>query len=279
MQNLKKYVSLFICFITRAVHLELVSVLSTESFLAALRRFVGRRGKPHRILSDNGTNFVGANNEMARLREFIERSGDNLTETIANQGIDWSFIPPHSPHLGGEAGVKSAKFHLQRVAGNAILTFEQFYTLLVQVESVLNSRPMYPLSSDPADPTPLTPSHFLVGRASTSIIDPNLTNIAENRLKQYQRVQQLYQHFWSRWSREYVAELQQRQKWHQNSGLLKINDLVLLKEDNLPPLKWSLGRIIELHPGNDGTARVATISSKGNIFKRSFAKLCPLPVE
>lgn len=278
---IKCYISLFVCFLTRAIHIETVSDLTKEAFLAAFRRFIARRGKPAQMFSDNGTNFVGANRELQILGKFLVENSDDLTSSIENEGISWSFIPAHSPHFGGlwEAGVKSAKHHLRRVAGDARLTFEQFYTLLVQIEAVLNSRPISPLSSDPSDFVPLTPAHFIIGRPLTSAADPDVTYLPERRLSHWQRIQQLQQHFWARWSREYISELQQRCKWRTQQGTIKVDDLVVIKEDNQPPLKWALGRITTLHPGADGVARVASIkTATGTTIKRSFAKICPLPI-
>ena len=276
----KCYISLFICFVTRAIHLELVSDLTTEAFIASLRRFIARRGKPKQIWSDNGTNFTGAKSELHLLGKFLKDNNNALANEVQNEGISWSFIPSYSPHFGGlwEAGVKTVKYHLRRVAGNALLTFEQLYTLLTQIEATINSRPLTPLSSDPSDMAPLTPAHFLIGRPLVSIPDPDLMDVPENRLSHFQQIQRLHQHFWKRWSREYISELQQRYKWKTNYGSLKVNDLVLIKEDNIPPLKWSLGRIVQLIYGNDGLARVAVIRTTKGDIRRSFAKICPLPV-
>ncbi|XP_031339598.1 uncharacterized protein LOC116168083 [Photinus pyralis] len=120
---------------------------------------------------------------------------------------------------------------------NALLTFERFYTLLVQIEAVLNSRPLTPLSNDPSDYIPLTPSHFLIGRPLTAVPELEFMQLPENRLSHFQQVQRLQQHFWARWSLEYVSELQQRVKWRSNYEILKVGDLVVIKEDNLPPCK------------------------------------------
>ncbi|KMQ88602.1 hypothetical protein RF55_11884 [Lasius niger] len=129
---------------------------------------------------------------------------------MAEQGIDWSFIPAYSPHFGGlwEAGIKSVKHHLKRVAANALLTFEEFYTLLVQIEAILNSRPLTPLSSDPNDFSCLTPAHFLIGRPFNAVSDPNVLYIKESRLSIWQRLQQIQQNLWERWNKEYISELQ-----------------------------------------------------------------------
>lgn len=211
----KCYVSLFICFATKAVHLELISDMTAEAFVAALRRFVSRRRKPAHIYSDNGTNFVGANRELKKLAQFLISEQVHISEPINGMGIEWHFIPAYSPHFGGlwEAGVKSAKYHLRRVAGDAALTFEELYTLLTQIEAILNSRPLTPISTDPNDFVPLTPADFLIGSPMTAVAEPSLIHITKSKLSRWQLIQRLQQHFWTRWSKEYVSELQQRTKW------------------------------------------------------------------
>lgn len=259
---MKGYICLFVCLVTKAIHLELVTGLSTEDYLLALKRFISRRGKPAVIFSDNGKNFVGAEKELSL------------------QGIEIKFIPPYSPHFGGiwEAGVKACKFHLRRVVGMANLTYEEFNTVLVQIEGILNSRPITPLSSDPDDFLPLTPGHFLVGRPLTAPAYEDITDRKTSLLSRYHRVEQLRQHFWSRWSKEYVSELQQRTKWKTNSDDIKLDSLVVIKEDNMPPLKWRLGRIVRVYTGKDGISRVADIRTAAGVTKRAFSKICPLPL-
>lgn len=277
----KCYVSLFVCFVTKAIHIELVSDLSTEVFMMALRRFVGRRGKPSHIYSDNGTNFVGARNHLKDLGKFLIRNEVRIADLATTEGIVWHFIPSYAPHFGGlwEAGIKSTKFHIKRVAGNSKLTFEEFYSLLIQIEAILNSRPLSPLSSDPADLIPLTPAHFLVGRPLVSLPEENLRGKPENRLSRIQRVQQLQQHFWSRWSVEYLSQLQQRCKWKNNQSTLKEGTLVLIKDERAPPMKWLLGRVIAVHPGSDSVRRVATVKTTSGEVTRPVVKLCPLPLQ
>ncbi|GFU51371.1 uncharacterized protein TNCV_4752371 [Trichonephila clavipes] len=108
-----------------------------------------------------------------------------LASYMASEGIDWKFLPPRAPNFGGlwEAGVKSFKFYLKRVVGNIRLTYEEFLTVIIQIEGMLNSRPLVPLSSDLDDLNVLTPSHFLIGRSITSIVEPDLTDLNENRSK------------------------------------------------------------------------------------------------
>jgi hypothetical protein len=209
----------------------------------------------------------------------LENSELKIINELSKDLITWKFIPPMSPHFGGiwESGVKSTKFHLKRILSNVPLVFEDFNTILVQIEAVLNSRPLSPLNNDPNDYQPLTPSHFLIGRKLTALPDVDLRQLTQNSLSKYQHLQLLHQHFWVRWSKEYINELQIRTKWKSNQKSLQENTLVLIKDDNLPPAKWLLGRIHQLHPGNDGITRVATIKTKNGYLKRSFSKICPLP--
>ncbi|KAH1022882.1 hypothetical protein HUJ04_012199, partial [Dendroctonus ponderosae] len=138
----------------------------------------------------------------------------------------------------------------------------------------LNSRPISPMSSDPSDPQPLTPAHFLIGERLTNLPDKDYCQIPENRLSRFQRLQQITQGFWARWSKEYVAELQQRTKWKKNAlNLLSPGSLVLIKEDGLPPLKWMMGVVQEVHPGADGVIRTATIKTASSTLKRPVTKL------
>ena len=189
----KAYICIFVCFATKAVHIELVGDMTTDSYIGALKCFIARRGKCENIYSDNGSNFIGAKNELTELyRLFHENQHkQKIHDMCVNDNIEFHFIPPRAPHFGGlwEAAVKSLKYHLRRIVGNAHLTFEQMKTVLCQIEAVLNSRPLRPASSDPIDLTVLTPGHFLVGRPLTAIVETNLSEITFNRLSQWQIVQ------------------------------------------------------------------------------------------
>lgn len=191
---------------------------------------------------------MGAKSSLKELEQFLQQQG-NVSEHFGNEEIRWNFIPARARNFGGlwEAGVKSCKHHLKRVMGNAFLTFENFYTLLTQVEATLNSRPLAQMSSDffsfPIDFDILTPAHFLIGRRLTSLPDPSLKDVPENRLSKFQHLQNLYQHFWTRWSKEYIHLLQQRTKWTRSQRSIKIGKCVIIKKDNLPPLQWRMGRI------------------------------------
>lgn len=279
---IKSYICVFVCLAVRAVHLELVTDLSTETFLAALSRFVARRGKPVYIYSDNGTNFVGANNELSK---FLKTKCNDISSKTAEQSITFKFSPAYSPHFNGlaESSVKSVKHHLNRVLSLAHLTYEEMNTVLVGIEGILNSRPLTSLSSDPNDLIPLTPSHFLIGRTITMLPQSPIDMEETTRihaLPRYQRAQLLTQHFWNRYYLEYISNLQKRNKWHHSTGRsLQLGDLVVIKEDRLPPNRWLLGRISRLHPGSDGIARVAEVTTSTGILRRAYNRLCLLPTQ
>ncbi|XP_059053098.1 uncharacterized protein LOC131847536 isoform X2 [Achroia grisella] len=259
----------------KAVHLELVTDLTKESYMAALNRFVSRRGKPRNILSDNGTNFVGTSNELQR---FLHSS--NVASDMVQEGIQFSFAPPYSPHFNGlaEAVVRSMKHHLKRLLKLTHLTYEEMSTCLTQIEAILNSRPLTPLSSDPCDYSALTPAHLLIGRPLTSIPHPQVADVNITRLDRYHRIEHIKQHFWRRFNIEYVSMLQQKTKWSTSSGNLVLGTLVLIKDKLLPPLLWSLGRVVQVYPGSDGVTRVVEVKTKNGTIRRAFNNVCPLPL-
>ncbi|XP_044573688.1 uncharacterized protein LOC123257774 [Drosophila ananassae] len=189
---IKCYVSVFICFSTKAIHLELVKDLSTASFLSALQRFMCTRHKPRQIWSDNATNFVDAKNELMELkRRFLSHDHQaSLHDFCLSESIEWRFIPPRSPHFGGlwEAAVKTTKHLLYRAVSPAVLGFEEFRTLLCRIASIINSRPLASISKNPADLDVLAPAHFLIGGPPSTFIEPDLTAVNFNRLDGWQRV-------------------------------------------------------------------------------------------
>ncbi|XP_075170487.1 uncharacterized protein LOC142242854 [Haematobia irritans] len=219
----KSYIAAFVCFTTKAVHLEAVSDLSSDAFMAALKRFIGRRGLPSKIYCDNATNFIGAESKLK------------------------------APHFGGlwEAAVKSAKGHLFRALPNARLTFEELSTALVEIEAIMNSRPISPASTDPNDLQALTPGHFLIGCPLLSL--PERTNFDSD-----------ISHLQS-WQRIFAQEL-------------NVNDMVIVHEDNVPPMKWITGRVTNIVPGTDGYARV-DVRTPTNLLRRPVAKLAKLPID
>ncbi|XP_066258254.1 uncharacterized protein [Euwallacea similis] len=241
-KRVKTYICIFVCFATRAVHIDLVKDLSTASFLNALDRFCSRRGKPTDIHSDNGSNFVGANNHFLELSALINSQShiNAVTSHLANNRIKWHFLPARSAHMGGlwEAAVKSIKFHLRRVLGESCLAYEEMHTLLTKIEACLNSRPLMPISNDANDYLPLTPAHFLIGDPLVNLPQLEIRDVTISRLSRYERLLQLQQQFWNRWSRDYLTNLQTRSRWKKpKDKSIAIGSLVLLAE--VPPNEYN----------------------------------------
>ncbi|GFS70161.1 integrase catalytic domain-containing protein [Trichonephila clavipes] len=167
----------------------------SDALIATLKRFTSRRGKCSKIYTYNATNFVGANSILKKFHKLINFPDENLAKYFVSENIDWKFIPPKSPHFGGlwEAGVKSVKHHLKRAIGNLHFTFEEFETIMIQVEGILNSRSLTPLSSDADNFDVLTPGHFLIGRPITSILESNLIDVNENRLSRREKITKVVQ--------------------------------------------------------------------------------------
>jgi len=282
-KRIKVYICIFVCLSVKALHLEIVSDLASEGFIAALRRFASRRGLPEHIYSGNGSNFVGANN---KLKELYILLNSEYHKTLVNKfavqhRITWHFIPPVAPHFGGlwESSVKLFKHHFKRVVGESLFTFEELNTFVVEVEGILNSRPITSISSDPNDLLVLSPAHCLIGKALTSLPESDLLSVPDNRLSTWQHITKVRQNFWTRWSLEYLNELQIRAKWNKEGLKINIGDVVLIKDKNLPCTQWALGRVVTLHPGEDGTTRVATLDTAKGSVKRAVKLLCPLPVD
>ncbi|XP_011700862.1 PREDICTED: uncharacterized protein LOC105457721 [Wasmannia auropunctata] len=281
--RVKVYVCVFVCMAIKAVHLEIVSDLSSDGFLAALRRFVARRGLPAHVYSDNGTNFVGANNQLKELYALLNsEEHQNLVNRFANERrIVWHFIPPVAPHFGGlwESTVKLFKHHFKRVVGDLLFTFEELNTFVVEVEGILNSRPIVTLSSDPNDLLVLSPAHYLIGKPLTTLPEGDLSCVPANRLSTWQHISKVRQDFWARWSLEYLNELQTRTKWVKDGPKLDVGTVVLIKDKNLPCNQWALGRVTEVQPGEDGIVRAASVKTSTGQLTRAARYLCPLPIE
>ncbi|XP_072378413.1 uncharacterized protein [Diabrotica undecimpunctata] len=280
-KEIKGYVCVFVCFCTKAIHLKLITNLTTDCFVSCLKRFIARRGIPNNIYSDNGSTFVGARNELKQFGQFLLKNNTYIHNYAIDHNINWHFIPPYPPNFGGlwEAAVKSMKHYLKRVLLDKKLIYEDFNSLLIQIEGVLNSRPMFALSNDPTDLSPLTPSHFLTGRPITTIPDTDLSTIPIGRLSNYKTIRHMYQQFWNRYVKEYVSQLQQQYKWKESSSHLKIGTLVLIRSYQQPPCRWPLGRIINLHSGKDKLSRVAEVKTNNKTVIRSVRHLCPLPMQ
>lgn len=157
--------------------------------------------------------------------------------------------------------------------GDTKLTYEEMATLLSQIESCLNSRPLQALNDDPEDLTALTPGHFLVGSALNAVPEPSLDESPTAHLSRWQHLQQMRDHFWSRWSRDYLHALAHRPKWLRKEEENRVGRLCLVRNETTPPNKWPLARVENHHPGSDGHVRVVDVRTATSSLKRLVSKL------
>ena len=276
---IKAYICVFVCLSVKAVHLELVSDLTTEAFIAALRRFIARRGYPTSIWSDHGSNFVGAKGELKALQGLLSNriTQGAISEFCSSHDIQWKYIPEKSPYFGGiwESAVKSVKNHLKRVVSPVRLTFEEFTTVLTQI-ACLNSRPLTPVNSPDDDGIlALTPGHFLIGKALTSLPDSQLSYRSVSLLKRWHLCQHLVRHFWERWCTEYLSTLN-KYTWRFPTRNVAVGDVVNLQESGTTPANWPHTRVVNVHPGQDSLVRVVTVKTSRGTYKRPVSKIAIL---
>lgn len=246
--------------------------------MVAFDRFVSRRGMVSDVYTDCGKNFQGAKQHLSEVDASLYQNISGLTDALAWVSVNWHMDPSYA-HMGGlwEITLKSAKQLLKRAIGVQILTFEELTIIFAKVEAVLNSRPLCPMSNDPNDLETLTPGHLIIGHPLVSLPEYDFDHTPISRLNRWQLVQQVSQHFWRWRQHKYLHTLQQRTKWCKDVPNLQIRDLVLIKEDNLPPLQWRKARVSKLHPGADGVVRVVELKTSSGTCLRSVAKVCPLP--
>ncbi|XP_045032722.1 uncharacterized protein LOC116934425 [Daphnia magna] len=272
-----RWIALFTCLSTRAIHLEITPSMDVDSFLMAFTRFVSRRGAPTDVFSDNGTNLTAGERE---LREAVTRLNDvKIADQLAQKEIRWHFSPPAAPHFGGvwERLVRSCKEALRAILGQQTVKEETFATVVIEVEGLLNNRPLTDLGADPQEFEPLTPNHFLLGRPNphlpADVIDPEIKCFR----RRWFHAQQIVDQVWSRWLREYLPTLTTRNKWTRSQNNLEVNDMVLMVDPKSPRGHWPICRVARVLPGSDGVVRAAEIITKsGKTFTRPVVRLCRL---
>ena len=274
--RMKRYLCLFTCMATRAVHLEMAFDLSTDGFLNAFSRMASRRGLPEEMTSDNGTNFVGANNELRQLINRLDK--DRIRQRTADKGIKWRFNPPGGPHFGGahESLIKTAKKALHAILGKADIKDEELLTCFAGVEALMNSRPLTYQSAHPSGDVPLTPNHFLHGQVGGDFAPTAVDNVAFDPRRRWRRVQELLKHFSQRWVRKFLPSLASRKKWREQRRNIKVDDVVLVIGQDSPCGEWPLARVVETYPGPDGHVRVAKVQLGQQTLLRPITKLCML---
>ena len=287
----KVWICLFTCCVTRAIHLELVNELSTVAFIRCLKKFSARRGLPRKIVSDNAKTFKAA----ARAIELMLSQPD-VKEHLLDLKVEWNFNLEKAPWWGGlfERLVKSTKRCLRKMIGQARLSFDEMHTAVLEVESILNSRPLTYTTSDDLE-EPLTPSHLLVGRRLLSFPDdltyledddPDFELTSESLQRRVRHLNSVINHFWQRWSREYLLELRESHR-HQaaskNSPPINVGDVVLLEDRDKPRGFWRLARVEKLLAGKDDKVRgaqirVSTPTGQSSTLRRPLQALYPLEI-
>ncbi len=220
---------------------------------------------------------MGAKNDLKDLWAFLkdQRVQNRVSEFCSTQRITWSFIPERAPHFGGlwESAVKSMKYHLKRVTANIKLTFEEYSTVLVQVEACLNSRPLISIPCDDDGINVLTPAHFLIGRPMEALPDAAFSHRPISLLCRWHLCQNLVRQFWKRWMQEYLTSLKKYSKWHKPTRNFSPGDVVVLHDDNVFPTKWPLGKVTRIFPGDDQLVRVVEVKTQVGTFRRPIKKI------
>jgi hypothetical protein len=269
----KRYVCLFTCLQTRAVHLEVAYSLDASSFVNCLQRFVCRRGRIKTIRCDNGTNFIGAERELREAVSNLDQP--QLREFLLNQEIEWIFNPPASSHMGGvwERLIRSTRQVLKSLLHEQIVDDEALCTVLCQVENIINSRPLTYVSDDVRDPQPISPNDLLQQRTPTVFPSGQFLTTDIYARRRWRQVAYIATVFWSRWKNEYLAALQARHKWCKVARNLRVNDIVMLLAEDIASRRWVLGRVVEVKVSNDGLVRSAKVKTAHGVFDRPITKL------
>ena len=272
----KRWGIIFKCLTVRAVHLDVLTSIDTDSFLMALRRFIARRGTPAELYSDQGTNFKGGERELSEA--FAAMSAD-LQLLLAPQKIHFHFNPPAAPHFGGvwEREIRSVKTALYTTVGAQPLQEEVLRTVLIEVEGILNSKPLGYVPSDVSDPDPVTPNCLLMGRPGGSL--PQIVYPKEELLsrRRWKHAQVLADHFWARFIRLYLPGLQARPKWQSSPADVTEGSVAMIVDPQLPRALWPTGHIVKVHPSPDGHIRSADVKVKDRTYTRPVARLVILP--
>jgi hypothetical protein len=247
----KRYGMLFTCLTIRAIHLEVIQDLSTSSCIMGIRRMLARRGEICDLYSDNWTNLRGADHEMTEAIQKLDN--DDLHHDLANRRMQWHFIPPPAPHMGGswERMIGTVKRALISVITGRKINDETLLTVFAQAERIVNSRPLTHVSDDNHDPLSLTPNHFLIGVPEINV-SPGVFGDDECNWRWRCRVVQILTDlFWKRWLKEYVPALIHRKKWNRPEPNLSVNDLVVIEGKDLQRGLWPIGVVEGVVPGEE----------------------------
>ncbi|XP_076853974.1 uncharacterized protein LOC143509288 [Brachyhypopomus gauderio] len=274
--RVKRYGVLFTCLASRAVHLEVAYALDTDSCINAIRRFMCRRGQISHLISDNGTNFIGAERELREAVSKLDHS--KIQHDLLQNGLTWSFNPPAGAHHGGvwERLIRLVKRVLASTLRLQTLDDEGFHTVLCEIEAILNSRPITKASEDVNDLEALTPNHLLLLKTKP-LLPPGLFQRDDLYLKRrWRQVQFLSDLFWKRWVREYLPLLQERHKWMRPRRSFAVGDIVVVMEPLAPRGSWQMARVTQTYPDKRGHVRSVQLRTKTGQLERPVTKICLL---
>ncbi|XP_057678097.1 uncharacterized protein LOC130907254 [Corythoichthys intestinalis] len=255
----KRYGLLFTCLSSRAIHIEMLEDLSTDSFINGLRCFIAIRGAVRKIRSDQGTNFVGARNEFEKGLSELDK--DRIATYLAKNQCDFQMNVPEASHRGGvwERQIRTVRNVLSSVLAQVTgrLDDTSLRTFFYEAMSIVNNRPLTTNTiNDPKSAEPLTPNHLLTMKESMPLPPPG--NFIREDLyarKRWRKIQYLSEQFWHRWRKEYLTSISLRQQWHTSKRNVKVGDVVLIKEENLPRNEWKLAKVVEANKDDDGLVR------------------------
>ncbi|XP_061726521.1 uncharacterized protein LOC133532048 [Cydia pomonella] len=274
----KRYGVLFTCLTVRAIHIEVVHSLTTDSLILALRRMASRRGWPSNFFSDNGTNLRGANTELKNAIKEI--NNEDLKKEAANNRAQWTFVPPRTPHWGGawERLIRTVKVSLGVILKERAPKDEVLLTLLAEVENMVNGRPLTHVSVEPGSSESITPNHFLLGSSANLPIAGEFDDSDLYLRKKWRTAQRLADMYWRRWLKEFLPLLLPRKKWQQDQRPLREGDLVLIVDPDSPRNVWPRGIVKTVFPGRDGRVRVVEVTTQRGVLRRSAARVAPVPI-
>lgn len=270
--KMKVWVLIFACLTSRAVHLEMVTDMSTQTYIWALQRMIARRGLPKLMLSDNAKQFEKSEREITRLWRNLDWEKITKFGISMQDPIEFKFITPLAPWQGAayERLIRSVKLALKSTLWTRISNIDEFHTALLNAEAVVNSRPISAVSDDAHDIVPITPGHLLLGRPLQTLPD-YLTRDDKHTAVAilWRQRQKLHAEYWTRWKRAYLESLQKAQKWaNVNAIPPKIGEVVLVLDKDLPKLLWPLAVIIDTHCGRDNRIRSVTLRCRGELMRR-----------
>ena len=270
--RVKRYCCVFTCLTTKAIHLEVATDLTTNCFLNVLRRFVARRRSVKHLYSDNGTNFVGADKVLRE--ELGKCNQERICAHMCKTGIDWSFNPPSASHFGGvwERMVRSVRKVLNALQPNSIYSEDVLVTVLTEVEAVINSRPLTPVSFHNIEEGPLTPNDLLCPDASHNLPTAPSEDRDAYLYDKYKQTKFLINKARERWVKEYLPNIADRNKWFAEQRNLQINDIVILA-DHPNSKELDLGRVVGVYPDRKGLVRSAKLRIKNGEIIRPIVKM------